>query len=248
MYCLVANGAFMANITPVDPSNDCLGLEASKLLFNFHLGQDPVSKRGDPKQPRMAITLPSALAQLEQAEARQAALLKYETCSTKDPSVNTRPAPSLATARHYSLSDFQGYQPDGQDRCFAQQFEEALIEIPAMDAVPACADPGFPAPEPGDQEPIVAQTLRYRILDAAVKVNPEVQGVWASGSFVYSKDACSAQYRFTAIAPIVECAQDQECQASKILPKAIRDAGVRCMVPAGATKGSCVTIGQVPVQ
>lgn len=229
MYCLVANGKFAAHFQPLGGDAACLTPMAQQVFFNFALNPAKDAQRGDPKSPRIAFALAQPTEAWERAKDQVTLLTRYAQCPSKDTSINTAPDPAFTTKAYYSLSDFKTYIPDAQDICFADAFSPALIEIPALDRVPACPED----PELSTEHPAIEPLrLTYKLRSAKVLNRPASQGIFVQGELEYSTPGCNGLYRFTAINPVVSCNVPVDC-AGQGIPKEIAAKGITCMGASG---------------
>lgn len=239
MYCLVANGNFAAHFQPLEGDATCLEPMAQEVYFNFALNQAKDAQRGDPKSPRISFALAEPTKAWERAKDQLAKLTRYAQCPSKDSSINTAPDPAFSTKPYYSLSDFKTYIPDPQDLCHADAFSSAVIEVPALDRVPVCAED----PELSEELPAIEPlSLSYKLRSAKVLNRPASQGVFVQGVIEYSKPGCSGAYSFSAINPVVACAVPADC-AGQGIAEDLAAKGIVCMGASGdpANKdGLCV--------
>lgn len=245
MGCLVSNSSFAAVFTKVSGA-DCMP-PVGELYFEYYLGIDesvdpPVP---DPTTSSLAVVVPRARDARDLADTHVAKLQKYEKCPDRDMAINTKPNLEYQKQPFYAYSKFKKGGPDAEELCYANKFAPASISTPAMTAIPACM--GFSGDMPTPELP--AKAVQYQVRDVVVQVSPAVQGLHAKGKIDFTGGDCVASYTFNAIAPVVKCSKDAQCNdvkddknrktAAKV-NEAFRDKGVKCHIEPGKSEGMCV--------
>lgn len=113
-----------------------------------------------------------------------------------------------------ALGEFNSGLPASDDFCEAPDFGSTKLDIPDVpEQLEVIDDPETPdvdetvPPAP----PQAATSVSYEWSNVRVLVNADAQGTQLAADLHFEQDGCEADYKVTALYPVVACTTDEEC-------------------------------------
>lgn len=113
-----------------------------------------------------------------------------------------------------AVGDFDAGLPAEGDFCEAPKFGPTQLDIPDVpEQVEVVDDPETPDVDETVPyaPPQAATSVSYEWTNVRVLVNADAQGTQLAADLRFEQDGCVAEYRVTALYPVVACASDEDC-------------------------------------
>jgi hypothetical protein len=189
--CNTAHGSFAVKFTLMQGSGECA------MLNGGIVGVQPYVRSGSNMQPSYD-NVPVAL----KTEEMGALVAEYgEMGQTVDPN------------KLFSLGAFQATSPGPDGFCPVVNLTPAEVNLNAVPARPDPEDPTMMLPA------LPAVRLKNEWSDVRFYVDPALPGTQFAGTFIYTKDNCTATYRAQGLYPAATCGKANPVDGGpKMLP------------------------------
>lgn len=219
--CTTAHGHYAAEytLTDGDPDSPCGQLRGDLLGMQTYYQEGGPNGTPDYQNAHVAIRAESLGAMIEHAEMR-GAIEGDETFYQAN-----------------ALGKFTDGFPNDATFCMADEFDEAHVRLPDVEAVPD--DPSTTdVDETHPAQPAIDVTYRWR--NARFVVSADAQGTQFEADLEYTRDGCTAEYHVVGVYPAVACETNEQCDDEKngLNP----DFAVRC----NTNLGLCVLDEDLP--